>query len=134
MQGGALTVISCFFDQPITAATPVNLEQPEEADELLQIAAEALAEIDDLKVQLLLMRNPQPARAIVQEPQKEKIDFLCAGMNSGLPKESQVNRLVLRLLRFAPCNMFVLDPRDADGSRYENILLPMEVGSYFGKY
>jgi len=70
-----------------------------------------------------------------------------------------VNRLALRLLRFAPCQMFVLDPGDADGSCYHKIILPMgsrmkpftmqtavqfaekldctvmplEVGSYFGK-
>lgn len=159
MRGDSLTVLGCLFGQPIMAAAPVNLEQPEETDELAQTAAQALAEIQDLKVELLLMRNPKPARAIVQEVQKRKIDFLCAGADTGLPKESPVNRLALRLLRFAPCNMFVLDPGDADGSRYQNILLPMgsglkpftmqtavnlaekldckvmpmEVGSYFGK-
>jgi len=28
MRGDSLTVIGCLFDQPITAAAPVNLEQP----------------------------------------------------------------------------------------------------------
>ena len=74
------------------------------------------------------MRYPKPARAIIQEIIKMKIGFLCVGMNTNLPKDSRVNRLALRLLRFAPCQMFVLDPRDADGKRYHNILLPMGSG------
>jgi uncharacterized hydrophobic protein (TIGR00271 family) len=72
--------------------------------------------------------------------------------------DTTINRLGRRLLRFAPCKMFVLDPGDEDGSRFQRILLPMglhlgvfalrtaaslaekldctvtpfEVGSYFG--
>jgi hypothetical protein len=159
MRGDSLTVIGCLFGQPITAAAPINPEHPETTEELIQTAAEAMGEIDDLKVQLLLMRNPKPARTIIQEIQKRKIDFLCTGMDTGLPKDSPVNRLATRLLRFAPCQMFALDPGDADGSRYRNIILPMgsglkpftiqtavqlaekldctvmplEMGSYFGK-
>ena len=60
MRGDSLTVIGCLFGQPITAAAPVNTEHPETTEELIQTAAEAMAEIDDLKVQLLLMRNPKP--------------------------------------------------------------------------
>ncbi|MGB5921282.1 MAG: DUF389 domain-containing protein, partial [Syntrophobacteria bacterium] len=49
-----------------------------------------------------------------------------------LPKDTTVNRLGRRLLLFAPCKMFVLDPGDEDGSRYQRILLPM--GLHLGAF
>ena len=105
------------------------------------------------------MRHPKPARMIIQAIIKKKIRFLCIGMDTQLPKDSRVNRMALRLMRYAPCQLFVLDPGDADGKGYRNIVLPMgsglkpftmqtavqlaekldctvmplEVGSYFGK-
>ena len=158
MRNDALTVLCCEFGQQVMPATAVNLKQPEPASEFVQAVAAAIGEIRDIEVELFWMRQPKPARAIVQQIQKKNIKFLCAGMDTGLPKDSPVNRLALRLLRFAPCQMFVLDPGDADGTRFHNILLPMgsklkpftmqtavslaekldctvmpmEVGSYFG--
>ena len=154
-----LTVFCSLIGTPQIPTTPVNPAQPEETDELIQTAVEVIGEIQDLEVQLFFMRYPKPARAIIKEILKKKIGFLCVGMDTTLPKDYRVNRLALRLLRFAPCQMFVLDPGDADGSRYHNIILPMgsgmkpftmqtavqlaekldctvmplEVGSYFGK-
>ena len=128
MRGDSLTVIGCLFGQPIVPAAPVNLEQPDDNEEVIRAAAKAIREIKDQEVRLLWMRNPKPARSIIQEIQKNKIDFLCTGMDTALPKDSPVNRLALRLLRFAPCQMFVLDPGDADGSQYQNIILPMGSG------
>ena len=159
MRNESLTVFCSLIGTAALPATPVNLAQPEEKDELIRAAVEAIREIQDLEVELFFMRYPKPARTIIQEIIKKKIGFLCVGMDTRLPKDSRVNRLALRLLRFAPCQMFVLDPGDADGTRYQNILLPMgsglkpftmqtavnlsekldctvmpmEVGSYFGK-
>jgi uncharacterized hydrophobic protein (TIGR00271 family) len=159
MRDDSLTVLCCLIGDPVTPVAPVDSESPEEAQELIHAAAGAVNEIDDQKIQFLWMRHAKPARTIIQEIQKNKIKFLCAGMDAGLPKDSRVNRLALRLLRYAPCQMFVLDAGDADGTRYHNILLPMgsklrpftmqtavhlaeklectvmpmEVGSYFGK-
>ena len=159
MRGDSLTVLCFLFGEPAVPATPVNFEQPEETNELVQTAAKTIREIEDQEVQIFWIRNHKHARIVIQQIQKMKIDFLCAGMDTSQPKDSPVNRLALRLLRFAPCKMFVLDPGDADGLQYQNILLPMgsgqkpftmqtavnlaekldctvmpmEVGSYFGK-
>ena len=53
-------------------------------------------------------------------------------MDFTLPKDTTINRLGNRLLRFAPCKMFVLDPGDEEGSRYQRILLPM--GLHLGAF
>jgi uncharacterized hydrophobic protein (TIGR00271 family) len=119
---------------------------------------EAISEIQDMEVPLFVMRHPAPAKAIINAIEDRKIELLCVGMDFTLPKDTTINRLGRRLLRFAPCKMFVLDPGDEDGSRFQRILLPMglhlgvfalrtaaslaekldctvtpfEVGSYFG--
>jgi uncharacterized hydrophobic protein (TIGR00271 family) len=111
-----------------------------------------------VKVKVLMMHHPNPARTIILEIQDREVELLCVGMDFTLPRDTSVNRLGSRLLRFAPCKMFVLDPGDEDGSGYQRILLPMglhleafalrtaaslaekldctltpfEVGSYFG--
>jgi uncharacterized hydrophobic protein (TIGR00271 family) len=111
-----------------------------------------------MEVPLFVMRHTAPARAIIDVIQEREIELLCVGMDFSLPRDAIINRLGRRLLRFAPCKMFVLDPGDQDGSRYQRILLPMglhlrafalrtaaslaekldctvtpfEVGSYFG--
>jgi uncharacterized hydrophobic protein (TIGR00271 family) len=159
MRNDSLTVLCCLSGQPIMPSAPVNLDQPENNEELIQTAAKASREIKDQEVQLFFIRHPKPAKAIIQEIQTKNINFLCTGIDTSLPKDSPVNRLAVRLLRFAPCDIFVLDPGDGDGSRYRNIILPMgsglkpftmqtavqlaekldctvrpfEVGSYFGK-
>ena len=159
MREDSLTVLCFLFGEAVMPATPVNLDQQTETNELVPIAAELSREIVDQDVQVLWMRNPKHSRIIIQEIQKRKIGFLCAGMDTHLPNDSPVNRLTMRLLRFAPCRMFALDPGDADGSDYHKIILPMgsglkpiaiqtavqlaekldctvmplEVGSYFGK-
>jgi uncharacterized hydrophobic protein (TIGR00271 family) len=156
MRDDSLTVLCCLFGEPVM---PVASEQPEKTDDLIQRAAKITREIEEIEVQILWMRHPKPARTIIQEIIKKKIEFLSVGSDTDLPKDSPLNRLALRLLRFAPCQMFVLDPGDADGSRYRKITLPMgsrmkpftmqtavqlaekldctvmplEVGSYFGK-
>ena len=158
MRGENLSVLCCLLGEPILALEPVRAEHPEGAEELLQVVSEAVSEIQDMEVPLFVMRNPAPARAIIKVIQEKEIELLCIGMDFTLPKDAMINRLGRRLLRFAPCKMFVLDPGDEDGSRYQRILLPMglhlrafalrtaaslaedldctvtplEVGSYFG--
>ena len=159
MHKDSLTVLCCLFGEPVTPIAPIDSKLPEEAEALIQAATNATNEIEGQDVQLLWMRHAKPARAVIQQIQKKRIAFLCVGMDTDLPKDSPINRLPLRLLRFAPCQMFVLEPGDTDGARYQKIILPMgstikpytiqtavnlaekldctvmplEVGSYFGK-
>jgi uncharacterized hydrophobic protein (TIGR00271 family) len=99
---------------------------------MLWLAAEAISEIQDMEIPLFVMRHPAPARAIIDAIQEREIELLCVGMDFTLPKDTTINRLGRRLLRFAPCKMFVLDPGDEDGSRYRRILLPM--GLHLGTF
>jgi uncharacterized hydrophobic protein (TIGR00271 family) len=85
-----------------------------------------------MEIPLFVMRHPTPARAIIDAIQEREIELLCVGMDFTLPKDTTINRLGRRLLRFAPCKMFVLDPGDEDGSRYRRILLPM--GLHLGTF
>jgi uncharacterized hydrophobic protein (TIGR00271 family) len=158
MRGESLTVVCCLFGEPTLPLEPARAKHPEGAEELLQVASEAVSEIQDMEVPLFVMRHTAPARAIIDVIQEREIELLCVGMDFSLPRDAIINRLGRRLLRFAPCKMFVLDPGDQDGSRYQRILLPMglhlrafalrtaaslaekldctvtpfEVGSYFG--
>jgi uncharacterized hydrophobic protein (TIGR00271 family) len=158
MRDESLIVLCCLFTEPILAPEPVTAKEREGTEELLQVTSEAVGEIQDVKVKFLLMRHPTPARTIIEEIKDREVELLCVGMDFTLPRDTPINRLGRRLLRFAPCKMFVLDPGDEDGSRYKRILLPMglhleafalrtaaslaekldctvmplEVGSYFG--
>ena len=132
MRGESLTVLCCLLGEPILPLEPVSAKHPEGAEEMLWLAAEAISEIQDMEIPLLVMRHPAAARAIIDEIQERKIELLCVGMDFTLPKDTTINRLGSRLLRFAPCKMFVLDPGDEDGSRYQRILLPM--GLHLGAF
>jgi uncharacterized hydrophobic protein (TIGR00271 family) len=132
MRGESLTVLCCLLGEPILPLEPVSAKHPEGAEEMLWLAAEAISEIQDMEIPLLVMRHPAPARAIIDAIQEREIELLCVGMDFTLPKDSTINRLGRRLLRFAPCKMFVLDPGDEDGSRYRRILLPM--GLHLGTF
>jgi len=132
MRGEPLTVLCCLLGEPILPLEPVSAKHPEGAEELLRLAAEAISEIQDMEIPLLVMRHPAPAKAIIDVIQEREIELLCVGMDFTLPKDTTVNRLGRRLLRFAPCKMFVLDPGDEDGSRYQRILLPM--GLHLGAF
>jgi uncharacterized hydrophobic protein (TIGR00271 family) len=132
MRGESLTVLCCLLGEPILPLQPVSAKHPEGAEEMLWLAAEAISEIQDMEIPLLVMRHPAAARAIIDEIQERKIELLCVGMDFTLPKDTTINRLGSRLLRFAPCKMFVLDPGDEDGSRYQRILLPM--GLHLGAF
>ena len=121
-----LTVLFCLFGEPSLPWEPVTTEHPMASEELLQVAAEAISEIQDMQVHLFVTRHPDPAQAIIKEVDDREIDFLCASMDSTQPKDSPVNRLGRRLLRFAPCEMFLLDPGDGDGTSYQRIMLPMD--------
>jgi uncharacterized hydrophobic protein (TIGR00271 family) len=121
-----LTVLFCLFGEPSLPAEPVTAEHPAGSEELLQVATEAISEIQDREVHLFVTRHPDPAQAINKEIQDRKVDFLCASMDSTQPKDSRVNRLGRWLLRFAPCEMFLLDPGDGDGTSYQRIMLPMD--------
>ena len=125
IRGETLTVLCCLLGEPILPLEPVSAKYPEGAEELLKVASEAVSEIEDMEVPLFVMRNPAPARAIISVVQDRGIELLCIGMDFTLPGDAMINRLGRRLLRFAPCKMFVLDPGDQDGSRYQRILLPM---------
>jgi len=158
MRDESLIVLCCIFAEPILPPEPVTEMDREGPEELIRVAAEAVSDIQDVKVKVLMMHHPNPTRTIIEEIQDREVDLLCVGMDFTLPRDTLVNRLGRRLLRFAPCKMFVLDPGDEDGSRYQRILLPMglhleafalrtaaslaekldctltpfEVGSYFG--
>ena len=132
MRGESLTVICCLLGEPILPLQPVSAKHPEGAEEMLWLAAEAISEIQDMEIPLLVMRHPAPAKAIINAIEDRKIELLCVGMDFTLPKDTTINRLGRRLLRFAPCKMFVLDPGDEDGSRYQRILLPM--GLHLGDF
>ena len=123
-----LTVLFCLFGEPSLSWEPVTAEHPSGSEELLQVAAEAISEIQDMEIHLFVTRHPDPAQAIINEIKEREIDFLCASMDSSQPKQSSVNRLGRRVLRFAPCEMFLLDPGDGDGTRYQRIMLPMDWG------
>jgi len=125
MRGETLTVLCCLLGEPILPLEPVGAKHPEGAEELLKVASEAVGEIEDMEVPLLVMRHTAPARAIIKVIQDKEIELLCIGMDFTLPGDAMINRMGGRLLRFAPCKMFVLDPGDQDGLRYERILLPM---------
>jgi uncharacterized hydrophobic protein (TIGR00271 family) len=158
MRDESLIVLCCLFAEPVLPPEPVTEMDREGPEELIRVAAEAVSEIQDVKVKVLMMHHPNPARTIILEIQDREVELLCVGMDFTLPRDTSVNRLGSRLLRFAPCKMFVLDPGDEDGSGYQRILLPMglhleafalrtaaslaekldctltpfEVGSYFG--
>ncbi|MGB6380664.1 MAG: DUF389 domain-containing protein [Syntrophobacteria bacterium] len=132
MRGESLTVLCCLLGEPILPLEPVSAKHPEGAEEMLWLAAEAISEIQDMEIPLLVMRHLAPARAIIDAIQEREIELLCVGMDFTLPKDTTINRLGRRLLRFAPCKMFVLDPGDEDGSRYQRILLPM--GLHLGAF
>ncbi|MDH3557384.1 MAG: DUF389 domain-containing protein [Deltaproteobacteria bacterium] len=132
MRGETLTVLCCLLGEPILPLEPVSAKHPEGAEEMLWLAAEAISEIQDMEIPLLVMRHLAPARAIIDAIQEREIELLCVGMDFTLPKDTTINRLGRRLLRFAPCKMFVLDPGDEDGSRYQRILLPM--GLHLGAF
>jgi hypothetical protein len=121
-----LTVLCTLFGEPILPIEPVTAEHPAGSEELLQLANEAISEIQDREVHLFVMRHPDPARAIMKEIEDKEIDFLYAAMDSTQLKNSRVNKLGRRLLRFAPCRTFLLDPGDGDGTSYERIMLPMD--------
>ncbi|MGW8208662.1 MAG: TIGR00341 family protein [Syntrophobacteria bacterium] len=121
-----LTVLFCLFGEPSLPAEPVTAEHPAGSEELLQVAAEAISEIQDREVHLFVTRHPDPAQAIIKEIQDRKVDFLCASMDSTQPKDSRVNKLGRWLLRFARCEMFLLDPGDGEGTSYQRIMLPMD--------
>ena len=125
MRGETLTVLCCLLGEPILPLEPVGAKYTEGAEELLKVASEAVGEIQDMEVPLLVMRHTAPARAIIKVIQDKEIELLCIGMDFTLPGDAMINRMGRRLLRFAPCKMFVLDPGDQDGLRYERILLPM---------
>jgi len=132
MRGESLTVICCLLGEPILPLEPVSAKHPEGAEEMLWLAAEAISEIQDMEVPLFVMRHPAPARAIIDAIQEREIELLCVGMDFTLPKDTTINRLGRRLLRFAPCKMFVLDPGNEDGSRYQRLLLP--TGLHLGAF
>jgi uncharacterized hydrophobic protein (TIGR00271 family) len=158
MRDESLIVLCCIFAEPILPPEPVTEMDRQGPEELIWVVAEAVSEIQDVKIKVLMMHHPNPARTIIKEIQDREVELLCVGMDFTLPRDTLVNRLGRRLLRFAPCKMFVLDPGDEDGSRYQRILLPMglhleafalrtaaslaekldctltpfEVGSYFG--
>jgi uncharacterized hydrophobic protein (TIGR00271 family) len=132
MRGESLTVICCLLGEPILPLQPVSAKHPEGAEEILWLAAEAISEIQDMEVPLFVMRHPAPAKAIINAIEDREIELLCVGMDFTLPKDTTINKLGSRLLRFAPCKMFVLDPGDEDGSRYQRILLPM--GLHLGTF
>jgi uncharacterized hydrophobic protein (TIGR00271 family) len=132
MRGESLTVICCLLGEPILPLQPVSAKHPEGAEEMLWLAAEAISEIQDMEIPLLVMRHPAPAKAIINAIEDRKIELLCVGMDFTLPQDTTINRLGRRLLRFAPCKMFVLDPGDEDGSRFQRILLPM--GLHLGAF
>jgi uncharacterized hydrophobic protein (TIGR00271 family) len=132
MRGETLTVLCCLFGEPILPLEPARAKHPEGAEELLQVASEAVSEIQDMEVPLFVMRHTAPAKAIIDVIQEREIELLCIGMDFTLPKDAMINKLGRRLLRFAPCKMFVLDPGDEDGSRYQRILLPL--GLHLGTF
>ena len=132
VRGETLTVLCCLLGEPIFPLEPVSTEHPEGAEELLQVVSEAVGEIQDMKVPLFVMRHTAPARAIIKVIQDREIELLCVGMDFTLPGDAMINKLGRRLLRFAPCKMFVLDPGDQDGSLYQRILLPM--GLHLGAF
>jgi uncharacterized hydrophobic protein (TIGR00271 family) len=126
MRNTPLTVIYCLFGEPSLPIEPVTEEHPAGSEELLQVAAEAISEIQDMEISLFVTRHPDPAQAIMKEIESRKIEFVCASMDSTQPKDSPINRLGRRLLRFAPCGTFLLDPGDGDGTKYKRIMLPMD--------
>jgi uncharacterized hydrophobic protein (TIGR00271 family) len=132
MREESLIVLCCVFAEPILPPEPVTEKDRKGPEELIRVAAEAASEIQDVKVKVLMMHHPNPARTIIEELLEREVELLCVGMDFTLPRDTSVNRLGSRLLRFAPCKMFVLDPGDQDGSRYERILLPM--GLHLGTF
>ncbi len=159
IRADALIVLCCLIeDQPVRAPTPVEKQHDLSKLPLLQKTREVIGELQEQAVQVYVMRQPAPAAAILGEIKDRDIDFLCIGMDFALARDIPANRLGRRLLRFAPCDMFVIDPGDTDGSNYRRVLLPLglnlgpftlrtavnlaekldctvmplEVGSYFG--
>jgi uncharacterized hydrophobic protein (TIGR00271 family) len=126
MRKTPLTVLCSLFGEPSFPIEPVTAEHPAVSEGLLRVATEAISEIQDREVHLFVMRHPDPAQAVMKEIKDKKIEFVCASMDSTQPKDSPGNKLGRRLLRFAPCETFLLDPGDGDGTRYERIMLPMD--------
>lgn len=159
MRGGDLLVFCCLFDGPVLLPTPVDERRELSTSTLVQKTKEAVSEVQDMHVQVFAMRHPSPAKIIIQNIQERKIAFLCVGADSILPLEDPVSRMGGSLLHFAPCDALLLDTGDADGSQSQRILVPMgialgtfalqtavdfarkmdcrvmplEVGSYFGR-
>ncbi|MBW2410343.1 MAG: universal stress protein, partial [Deltaproteobacteria bacterium] len=133
MRGDTLIVIYCLIeDQPQIPLTPVYDQHELIKPVLLQTNNEIIGEFEELKIEFFVMRHPDPAKVIIQEIKDRGVNFLCAGMDFMQPRHVPVNRLCQRLLRFAPCDMFVLDPGGTDGSRYQRVLLPM--GMHLGPF
>ena len=127
-----MVLCSLNDDQTRLDPTPAGQQHALSQLPLLQTASEVIGEIEDLDVELFVMSHPEPAKAIIEEVKERDINFLCAGMDFMQPGDIPANRLGRRLLRFAPCDMFVLDPGGTDGSRYQRVLLPM--GMHLGPF
>jgi len=72
MRGESLTVLCCLLGEPILPLEPVSAKHPEGAEEMLWLAAEAISEIQDMEIPLLVMRHPAAARAIIDEIQERR--------------------------------------------------------------
>ncbi len=157
--GHSLMVLSCFFDKPPSPISPLDAKPEWHAEPLVRHARAALDELDAPIVEHFILSSPNPAPAIIEAITQHQIEFLCVGTDVERPEKSPAQKLGRHLLRFAPCSKLLLDPGDADGTGYRRILMPLaaqqdtfmlgaaaeladkldceivplEVGSYFGK-
>ena len=58
MRNTSLTVLLCLFGEPSLPWEPVTTEHPAGSEELLQVATEALSEIQDVENHLFVIRHP----------------------------------------------------------------------------
>lgn len=126
IRGDSLTILCCEFGS--TEKPPATL--PEESGpnepELIRNAREAAGEITEIQVEILTMCHPRPSQAIADHIEDlEELGFLVVGADYELEREAPGNLMARYLLHFAPCDTLLLDPGDRDGTRCQQILVPM---------
>ena len=126
IRSGSLNILCCEFGGIEKPPTLIDeTPDPDEAD-LIRKAREAAEEITEMQVSILAMCHPQPSRIIADHIEnQDELGFLVVGADYELGRETPGNRMARYLLHFAPCDTLLLDAGDRDGTRCQQILVPM---------
>ena len=89
-------------------------------------SAEEVPELDGLGVEELDTRAADSVSAVLDLVKQLDPRLLLVGTDGTLPPDDPLFRLTDRLLRFAPCDVMVIDPGTSTRQYCEKVLVPME--------